>query len=107
MWPCLSQRQQPLRAETADARLTSVFDTLTRCKRFCINRRKLPFALADLGKHADTIGFKIFGIAVGLLALMSSVTLLNMRMTGTVDALACRRQRELFPGAGPLPGAGL
>ena len=32
-----------------------------------------------------TIGIKIFGIAVGLLILMTVVALLSMRMTRTVD----------------------
>jgi len=44
-----------------------------------------------------TIAIKIFGIAVGLLILMTVVALLNMRMTRTVDDLLVIIDRNYFP----------
>ena len=44
-----------------------------------------------------TIGIKIFGIAVGLLALMTVVALLSMRMTRTVDDELVIIDRNYFP----------
>ena len=44
-----------------------------------------------------TIGFKIFGIAVGLLILMAVVALLSMRMTRTVDDQLLIIDRNYFP----------
>src|SRR5262249_28585798 len=44
-----------------------------------------------------TIGIKIFGIAVGLLILMTVVALLNMRMTRTVDDQLVIIDRNYFP----------
>jgi adenylate cyclase len=52
-----------------------------------------------------TIGFKIFGIAVGLLFLMSAVALLNMRMTRTVDAQLEVVNQNYFPGFADLEQA--
>ena len=44
-----------------------------------------------------TIGIKIFGIAVGLLILMTIVALLSMRMTRTVDDQLVIIDRNYFP----------
>src|SRR5438270_13692239 len=44
-----------------------------------------------------TIGIKIFGIAVGLLILMSVVALLSMRMTRTVDDQLVIVDHNYFP----------
>src|SRR6516225_1601006 len=44
-----------------------------------------------------TIGIKIFGIAVGLLILMTVVALLSMRMTRTVDDQLVIIDRNYFP----------
>src|SRR5436309_7002893 len=44
-----------------------------------------------------TIGIKIFGIAVGLLILMSVVALLSMRMTRIVDDQLVIIDRNYFP----------
>jgi HAMP domain-containing protein len=44
-----------------------------------------------------TIGIKIFGIAVGLLVLMTLVALLSMRMTRTVDDQLVIIDRNYFP----------
>ncbi len=44
-----------------------------------------------------TIGFKIFGIAVGLLILMAVVALLSLRMTRTVDDQLLIIDRNYFP----------
>jgi len=44
-----------------------------------------------------TIAIKIFGIAVGLLILMTVVALLNMRMTRTVDDQLVIIDRNYFP----------
>lgn len=44
-----------------------------------------------------TIGIKIFGIAVGLLILMSIVALLSMRMTRTVDDQLVIIDHNYFP----------
>src|SRR5438876_7568934 len=44
-----------------------------------------------------TIGAKIFGIAVGLLLLMSAVAGLSMRMTRTVDAQLIVLDKYYFP----------
>ena len=44
-----------------------------------------------------TIGIKIFGIAVGLLVLMTVVALLSMRMTRTVDDELVIIDRNYFP----------
>ncbi len=44
-----------------------------------------------------TIGYKIFGIAVGLLILMAAVALLSMRMTRTVDDQLVIIDRNYFP----------
>ena len=52
-----------------------------------------------------TIGFKIFGIAVGLLLLMSAVALLNMRMTRIVDAQLEVVNQNYFPGFADLEQA--
>jgi adenylate cyclase len=52
-----------------------------------------------------TIGFKIFGIAVGLLLLMSAVALLNMRMTRIVDAQLEVVNRNYFPSFADLAQA--
>ena len=52
-----------------------------------------------------TIGFKIFGIAVGLLLLMSAVALLNMRMTRTLDAQLEVVSLNYFPGFADLEQA--
>jgi adenylate cyclase len=45
-----------------------------------------------------TIALKIFGIALGLLVLMTVVALLNMRMTRTVDDRLVIIDRNYFPG---------
>ena len=52
-----------------------------------------------------TIGFKIFGIAVGLLLLMSAVALLNMHLTRTVDAQLDVVNRNYIPGFAALEQA--
>ncbi|HLY47330.1 MAG TPA: adenylate/guanylate cyclase domain-containing protein [Stellaceae bacterium] len=52
-----------------------------------------------------TIGFKIFGIAVGLLLLMSAVALLNTRMTRIVDAQLEVVNQNYFPGFADLEQA--
>ena len=44
-----------------------------------------------------TIGMKIFGIAVGLLVLMTAAALLSMRMTRTVDAQLATIDHNYFP----------
>src|SRR5215471_9597904 len=44
-----------------------------------------------------TIGSKIFGIAVGLLVLMTAVALLSLRMTRTVDDQLVVIDRNYFP----------
>jgi adenylate cyclase len=44
-----------------------------------------------------TIGMKIFGIAVGLLVLMTAAALLSMRMTRTVDAQLAVIDHNYFP----------
>ena len=44
-----------------------------------------------------TIGIKIFGIALGLLILMTIVALLSMRMTRTVDEQLVMIDRNYFP----------
>ncbi len=44
-----------------------------------------------------TIGFKIFGIAAGLLVLMGATALLSMRMTRTVDGELVILDRNYFP----------
>jgi hypothetical protein len=44
-----------------------------------------------------TIGIKIFGIALGLLILMTIVALLSMRMTRTVDDQLVMIDRNYFP----------
>src|SRR6516165_8773011 len=43
------------------------------------------------------IGLKIFGIAVGLLILMTAVALLSMRMTRTVDGQLAIIDQNYFP----------
>ena len=45
-----------------------------------------------------TIGIKIFGIAIGLLILMTVVALLSMRMSRTVDDQLVIIDRNYFPG---------
>src|SRR6202007_35784 len=43
------------------------------------------------------IGLKIFGIAVGLLILMTAAALLSMRMTRTVDSQLAIIDQNYFP----------
>jgi class 3 adenylate cyclase len=53
---------------------------------------------SGVGAMRITIGLKIFGIAVGLLALMTAVALLSMRMTRTVDDQLLIVDHNYFPG---------
>ena len=61
--------------------------------------------MAAGGRMRFTIGFKIFGIAIGLLLLMSAVALLNMRMTRTLDAQLEVVSLNYFPGFADLEQA--
>ena len=59
------------------------------------------------GAMRFTIGFKIFGIAVGLLVLMGAAALLSLRMTRTVDAQLVVIDRNYFPAFSTLAAANI